>query len=91
MTLQEDHGSVVAGELLFQAWPETDDACYVCGRPTHGCYVIWELSTGELTHVCDECVADGDGEDDEEAGESLEFLREGQPEWNGAFGIMEGW
>ncbi len=88
MTLQEDHGSVVAGELLFQAWPEPDDACYVCERPTHGSYVIWELSTGELTHVCTECVSYGDREDEPEEGE---FLREGQPEFNGAFGIMEGW
>lgn len=40
----------------YQAWPEITDPCWLCGRDTLGCYVVWGLSKGEAVHVCDRCL-----------------------------------
>jgi hypothetical protein len=57
-------------ELLYQAVPEVEDPCWLCGRDTRGCYVVWGLRSGEAVHVCDLCLDSApDREDDPADGE----------------------
>ena len=75
----------MTGHVMFQAVPEVSQPCWVCGRDPRGCYVVWDTVSAGIVHVCDECMADHDAALDDVPDEPG-FLREGQPEFNGAFG-----
>ena len=75
----------MTGPVMFQAVPEVSQPCWVCGRDPRGCCVVWDTVSAGIVHVCDECMADHDAALDDVPDEPG-FLREGQPEFNGAFG-----
>ena len=75
----------MTGPVMFRAVPEVPQPCWVCGRDPRGCYVAWDTVSAGIVHVCDECMADHDAALDDVPDEPG-FLREGQPEFNGAFG-----